>query len=157
MKDNFLVIHDLVREELYKEALSLLYNERTNRIYEEYKYDENHAWYLIGDIYYKLERFQNAVNAFKKSIMNKADDISAMLALGNSYMELGLPDKAEYILRSALKLSSDNEELTYNLGNSLFDQRKYKEAINMYKKISRDDIELFEFAQKNIKKARGQL
>lgn len=147
--DEFNKVHELINDGLHDEALNLLYNKSLQHLNEDYLSDENHAWYLIGNIYYKKKKYKKSVVAFKKSILSRSDDVEAMWALGNCYMDLELPEKAETILCDALKIS-DKQEIIYNYANSLFDQEKYNEAVKIYNKISKENNEIYELAQKNI-------
>lgn len=148
-KDNFEEIYDLTREGLYDDGLKMLIEKSTGHLNKDYLSDENHAWYLVGDIYYKKNEYEKAIDAFKKSLRSRSDDIEAMWALSNCYMDLTMPRKSEDIIRKALKISN-KQELIYNLANSLFDQERYDEALKYYNKVTQDNDELYDLAQKNI-------
>lgn len=132
--DKFNRVYDLVNNALYDDSLKILLSGASQHLNGDFKFDENHAWYLIGDIYCKKLEYEKAINAFKKSLLARNDDIEAMWALGNCYMELKLPKKAEKILECSLQISK-KQEIIYNYANSLFDQQKYNRALKYYKKL----------------------
>ena len=119
-------------------------------------YDKNHSWYIVGDIFFKLGKYDQAVSAFKKALELWPEDKDAILALSNSFSENGQPEKAEKVLKNGLKIYKNDEAFIYNLANALFDQSKYKKAINYYKVI-KDDDELRGLSKKNIKAANSNL
>lgn len=149
-------LHILLREGEYDQVVLLLLGSGKN-INSPYDQDKNHAWYLLGDVYYLQEKYEDAVSAFKHSIGDRQDDVEAMLALANCYSEMELPDKAEKALREAMKYSPSDSSVIYNLANSLFDQGEYKKAIEIYEKIPSRDQEISELAQKNISHAKKLL
>ena len=81
-----------------------------------------------------------------------------MWAIGDCNSELEKPDIAEQFYRKALTIcqESEREEIIYNLGNSLFDQMKYKEAIELYKTISKQSV-IYKKAKKNINVAQRKI
>lgn len=129
-------------------------DDKKNRIKSPYDSDLNHAWYIVGDIYFENGNYESAIHAFKQALTAWPMDKDAMLALANSYSEIVMPDKAEKVLRDALKLDPKNPLLLYNLANSLFDQGNYQDSIILYEKIEKKDDEVYELAQKNIKRAK---
>lgn len=153
MKYIFEKAHQLSREERYQDMIDTLLSENGATIKSPYDVDLNHAWYLIGDAYYKQGKFQFAISAFKKAMEAWPDDKEAILALSNSYSESNLPEKSEQVLRDGLKKWPNNEQYIYNLANSLFDQKKYQEAISLYKKIN-NKSDLAMLAKRNIKSAK---
>lgn len=65
---DFQEIYILTKEKKYQDALELLYDEKTERINEKYRSDENHAWYLIADLFYKAGNIKEAKAAFIMAI-----------------------------------------------------------------------------------------
>jgi tetratricopeptide (TPR) repeat protein len=96
-----------------------------------------HAAYIKGDALCKKGRFKEASQFFRIAIEECPEDYQAMWALGNCYTELKKPRKAEDAFRSALTEcdNADRMALIYNLANSLFDQKKFAEAIALYSEI----------------------
>lgn len=152
MKDPFIEIHRLLKEKQYSEILHTILRS-DNELREPYDQDENHAWYIIGDIFYKQENYKDAIHSFKKAIESRKDDVEAYLALGNCYSAENDFSKSAYYCNEGLKFSPHNSSLHYNLGNALFDLKDYEKAISAYQKVNIEDVEIYELAQKNIKRA----
>ncbi|NEV65275.1 tetratricopeptide repeat protein [Thiorhodococcus minor] len=139
-----------------KEAKKLLLNHKTGCIADCYSGDLNHAWYVLGDICYKLRDFDCAVHSFRKALSEEPNDVHAMWGLGNSYSELSQPKKAAKWFGKALEIEPLNPSITYNYANCLFDLREYKVAIDLYRSIPPGASE-FTLARKNMRKARKLL
>ena len=149
MKDCFEKVHELLRAKHYETALNLILNSTANKIKAPYHEDLNHAWFLIGSIYTDKGNYEDAISAFKKSLEDWPEDDQAMSALAYCYMETGNPFQAQKQLEMAIQ-RKQKEEYYYNLANSFFDQCKFERAIELYKKISRDEPSIYQLAQKNI-------
>ena len=156
MADPFDEIHRLSRKAQYDQALGLLLDSAGRKIRAPYDDDLNHAWYVVGDLYYKKQDFQAAAQAFDKSVAARSDDSEALMALADCYSELQMPGMAERYLRIALKYG-ETIALTYNLGNALFDQERFDEALLEYEKIPRSAGDLYDLAQRNIAAARQRI
>ncbi len=162
MRDIFENVHTLLRERKLKRALNLMLNKNTNRIIAPYTEDINHAWFLIGDVYFKLGRMDEALAAFKKAYRHWKEDIDAMMLIGNCYDELGNPKTAKYYYIKAIstigrKRHKRLDGLTYNLGNAYFDMGKYELAITQYKKVRKSNKEVYQLAQKTINLSQKRL
>ncbi len=157
MKGCFDHIHEMLNNKNYGQVLGILLNPELTKIEEPYRSDLNHAWYIVGDIFYRLEKYEQAISAFKKSLDDRPDDVEAIMALANSYSEANMPEKAEEILRKGKEIDPDNSAITYNLANSLFDQGEYCRAIDFYRAINMSDGEIYGLAQKNIKRVKKLL
>ena len=99
--------------------------------------DLNHAAYLRGDKLFKKGKFVDAAASFEIAIEEWPEDWQAMWALGNCITEMKKHRKAEQQFRKAIELA-DSEvlpNLHFNLGNALFDQGKYGEAIQHYRLV----------------------
>lgn len=156
MKNIFEKVHQLSREGKCNDMIDILLSGNGTTIKSPYDKDLNHAWYLVGDAYYRQGKFQFAISAFKRAIEDYPEDKEAILALANSYSESNLPEKAEIALRDGLRKWPNNEQYIYNLANALFDQKKYQEAISLYKSLT-DQSELAVLAKRNIKSAKFML
>ena len=152
MLDKFNEIHDLLATQEYDRALRLLYDQSSNRVKKEYRSDENHAWYIVGDIFFKLGKFDLAVNAFTKALSARPEDVDASMALANCYSELELFSKAEDALLHALKVRPNDSALRYNIANAYFDQGKLEQASTLYSGLDESCGEdVFVLAQKNLR------
>lgn len=115
----------------------------------------NHNAYKIGCDYYNKGRYKNALKAFTESLEYWPEDPEAWLALGNCYDKLNSPVKAEECFRKSLIFAPFNNrnDALFNLGNSLFDQEKFVEAIEYYAKVSAQSS-VYSAAQLNMERAR---
>ena len=153
MKDIYSPIYNLVEKELYLDALKALLSDGLEKINPPFDQDLNHAWYLVGDIFYQLRRYVDSIIAFKKALDEWDADVDAILALSNAYSSNREPRNAEDVLRRGLEIDPDNEKFRYNLGNSLFDQKRFDEAIEYYRGIKLNNM-LAKMARSNIRKSK---
>jgi tetratricopeptide (TPR) repeat protein len=100
-------------------------------------HDRNHAAYVKGDKLYKLGKFADAAAQFKIALEAWSDDWQALWALGNCFTALKKPRKAEVQFITAIELAPAEKlpDLHFNLGNALFDQGKYANAILFYRQV----------------------
>lgn len=154
-------ITQLLKTSNCSEVLILLLNDSGNRIIPPYNSDLNHAWYLVGCAFYKQERYSNALKAFKNSYRHWTEDVDAIRAIGNCYSELRNPKTAKYYFIKAISIGGNYYKgadiLTYNLGNTYFDMKKYLQAITEYKKVRKSDLKTYRLAQKNIIHAKDRM
>jgi len=154
--DPFEEIYRLAGDGAFDAALGKLLDEAGARLVPPFDEDVNHAWYVVGDLYFKKGDFTAAARAFDRSVADRPDDHQALVALANCYSEIGSPSLTEKYLRLALKYKND-VSLVFNLGNALFDQGKYREAIELYKIIPVDSGDIFKFSQANIRRAEEKI
>jgi tetratricopeptide (TPR) repeat protein len=150
MPDQFDALHKLLKKDR-SAALEQLLDPASCSIREPYVEDLNHAWYVVGDIYFKQDDFTPALESFLKSLDDRPDDVEAMMAIANCASELGDPALSEKYLRAALK-QSESAALFYNLGNVLFDQGKFGEALCYFKRVAVSDSEIYAMAQRNLER-----
>lgn len=103
--------------------------------------DLNQVAYARGDRHFKGGRFREAAREFAIALAEWPEDWMAMHALSNSYSEMKKPRKAEKWLRQAIDLAPATEQaaLLYCLGNALFDQQRYADAIEIWRQVPRGD------------------
>ena len=98
----------------------------------------------LGEQYFKLGRFGDAVAELQKAQNNPNRRIAAMGLLARAFFERGMNDMAAKKLQEALKekLVFDDEakELTYHLGIVLEKMNRPQEAIEQFKLIYEQDI-----------------
>ena len=101
--------------------------------------DLNHALYEKGCAFYKDGDYRNAISAFKESLEYWPEDGEAWLALGNCYDASKKPKRAEKCFRRALVFETEKirDTALFNLGNSLYDQCLFEDAIKCYDKVSK--------------------
>lgn len=157
MVDIFSQIYKLKEEGKYRLALSKLVDNKTGRVKSPYTEDKNHAWYTIGDIFFKSRKYYEAIRAFQKAHKYWTDDVEALWAIANCYSELGKPWLAKYYLIKAIAINGKKDELRYNLGNALFDMEEYEDAVREYKKVGKNNKKLCMLAASNIEKAKRKI
>ena len=90
------------------------------------------GWYGLGRILFTLQRFQDAVDAFQRSLNLLPDNMKAANNLGLAYEGLNRTDDAIRAYRQALALDahspSPNEQPLLNLGIVLIHQGNLPEA-----------------------------
>lgn len=156
VKDPFVRVHSLMKQGRLSTALRMLLNSETNMINDAFRLDKNHAWYCVGDIFFRQKNFEAAKNAFKRSVDYRPDDEDALEAVGNCYDELKRPKLAERYFRRALDVSthtikaSERAAITFNLANALFDQGRLDEAIELYKQLTTGHVSIRKSAKKNL-------
>lgn len=77
-------------------------------------------------------------------------DYQAWMALGNCYDRIKKPHRAEKCFRAALDNAPENdrEGIIFNLGNSIYEQGRYAESIELFQMIS-PGTDLWVKAQRN--------
>jgi tetratricopeptide (TPR) repeat protein len=120
--------------------------------------DFNHISYVRGDREFKERRYADAAKYFMAALDDWPEDWMAMHALANCYSEMKKPRKTERWFRLAIDIAppENRVKLTYNLGNALFDQQRYEEAIQIYRNVPRGH-ELWRLAAINIAASEKQL
>ena len=110
----------------------------------------NHEAYLEGCRLFKVGKYKKAISAFEEAVSYWPKDAQAWMALGNCYDELKRPTDAEKCLKRALAYCGNKHRaaIRFNLGNSVFDQERYNEAIAHYDQVPKA-TDIFAKAQKN--------
>jgi tetratricopeptide (TPR) repeat protein len=115
---------------------SRLIDPKTGRLKRSYAWNANHAWYCVGNADFSRENYEKATAAYRKSCNADPQGAQSLWALGNCYDAMKRPKLAERFFRKALQLdgvkNKDKAALWVNLGNSLFDQKRFQEAAAAY-------------------------
>jgi Tfp pilus assembly protein PilF len=95
---------------------------------------------------------------FRKALKAWPRDSDTAWAIADCYSELLKPKLAEKFYRLALGTCAVKKRalLLYNIGNALFDQKKYKDALTQYERISKQN-RVYKQARKNIKLAKSKI
>lgn len=149
-------LHKLLRAKKYPKALRLVLRPKRGTIKPPFRRDLNHAWFLVGEIHYRMGALRKSTAAFQKALEHWPQDQEALLALADCRSELGQAAEAERLLRGGLEQWSGDAQLTFNLGNALFDQGQYEASIQEYQK-TRGDREIWPLAKRNIRSAKFQI
>ncbi len=155
--DVFESVHETINKGQLEIALREVLDMDLAKIRKPYTSDLNHAWYVVGNIYFELSDYSQSLRAFRSAF--KSDQQTAH-AIGNCYTELGRYKMAERFFKKALSGNESNLELIYNLGNSFLDQDKFVEAMNKYIKVINSknaDENLMIMAKENLAIAKKAL
>jgi len=157
-EDRFNSVYQLIRSKRYSQALRKLLSERAGKLAEGFAEEPNHAWYVVGDLYFKKKELRIATSAFRRSIAADGSDAQAYLALGNCYLGLGEHRKALKAYSQGLDADPRDAKLRYNLGNAYFDLGKYGQAATLYRSVNRSrDETVRQRAAFNLKLALSKL
>lgn len=95
------------------------------------------GWVRKGNRQYEKSNFEQSVESYEKALQYDPTSFEAKYDLASALYKSGRYDKAEGTLKSLLSDSTRTElergELAYNLGNTQFAQKKYKEALSSYR------------------------
>jgi len=120
--------------------------------------DRNNEAYSKGCDYYAKQEYGQAKLSFEQAVEFWSEDARSWFALGNCHDAMNQPSRAEVCYLMSLKYSPEEAQpnVYFNLGNSLFDQAKYQQAVDCYEKID-DHNKAYTAAQKNLKLAKQRL
>lgn len=91
-----------------------------------------------GMSFYKLEKYDNAIENFKKAIELNPNDPLPYRMLGLCYYRVENLDEAVKYLSISLTLEKEDNPITLSIiGNIYFKQNKYNNAILVYEKLSK--------------------
>lgn len=143
----FEVVHGLMRHGQYQNALHLLYDVKAGQLRQRFRFNPNHSWYLVGDIFSKQKQFRLAALAFRKTAFMRADDDQALFALGCMLSQTRQHELAIAAYQRSLAIQP-NERAIYNLANAFFDTQQYEKALALYAQIQ-GDADLARMANRN--------
>ena len=95
-------------------------------------------WYL-GQTYFKLHNYLEAIKHTKMCIELKSKDALNLNFLGQVYLEINNYEEAKNLFKEVLELEEDNTTANYNLAKINFDQGKIKEGEKIYKDLIKRD------------------
>ena len=75
---DFRNIHRMSRAGMWRDVIANVYDHETSGIKAKYADDSNHAWYVIGNSYYRLREFDLAAQAFQNAYEARSDDAEAL-------------------------------------------------------------------------------
>ena len=116
----------------------------------------NHQAYKSGCALFRGGNYSKAKVAFEQALSYWPKDSQAWLALGNCHDQLSKPKVAEECFRRALQYCSgkDRDGICFNLANSLLDQERFEDAMELYEVIP-PQSNLYVKAQRNLSLARS--
>jgi tetratricopeptide (TPR) repeat protein len=115
----------------------------------------NHEAYKRGCSRFRDGSFHKAKLAFEEALGYWPKDSQAWMALGNCEDEFNHAKAAERCYQRALLYCEDKNRsaIRFNLANSLLDQERHREAIELYEQIP-EESEVYAPAQRNLSIAR---
>ncbi|OGL43713.1 MAG: hypothetical protein A2161_13400 [Candidatus Schekmanbacteria bacterium RBG_13_48_7] len=93
------------------------------------------AYQIVGDAYFKLTRFDEALKAYETSLKFEPDTM-VFNNIGAVYQKKLEYEKAIAAFKQAIQLNPLNQEAFINLGDTLTATAQYSEAEQYYKKAS---------------------
>ena len=130
---SFNKIKALMIEGRYREAIgelnSIIQNDSSNTT----------ALYYLGLNYEAVSDFYKAASMLKKAVWYKPDDTRLLYSLGDNYFSAGLIIQADTVLSKAFLLDSTSSQIQILLGKVLMNEKKWKEASSIYKKLIDSD------------------
>jgi Flp pilus assembly protein TadD len=94
------------------------------------------AWSGLGFAYAMLDRYKEAIEAYRESLRLKPDAYT-WLNLGVTYLKMGRPREAIEATREALRLKPDSAEFWHNLGVAYASLDRHVEAIEAIREALR--------------------
>ncbi|MGB0933820.1 MAG: tetratricopeptide repeat protein [Lishizhenia sp.] len=113
----------------------------------------------VGKELYKNKEYNKAYDKFISAQQNAPEDIVFNYEIGNSAYRNGDFETAEKVFLNEFNTSENKQKksiLAQNLGNAQFQQKKYEDAIESYKKALRLDTKN-EAARYNLAEAKRRL
>jgi arylsulfatase A-like enzyme/Tfp pilus assembly protein PilF len=94
--------------------------------------DITEAYFSLGNIYFRMRKFREAITYFQQALDRKPDDSFSVINIANSYLALHQSGEAEKFLLAYLKKGLEDSQLFFVLGGVLLNQKKYERAVSAY-------------------------
>ena len=95
-------------------------------------WDQANAFYIQGVQATQTNKIDESIALYRKAIAIYADDPDFQINLGVALGDKGNFKEAETTLNHALTLAPQNWTVPYNLGNVLYQEKKYQDAVNAW-------------------------
>ena len=123
-----------IRQENYKTAIDLWKYFIGHAYYENDKKNILTGYSYLGYSYDKLEKYQKAIDAYKKAIEIKPDLHYAYFNMGPAYFKLEKYQKAIDTFKKVIEIKPDFHKAYSGMGMTYRKLKKYQKAIDAYKK-----------------------
>jgi tetratricopeptide (TPR) repeat protein len=90
-----------------------------------------------GNVYYKSENPEEAIQSYKEAIRTNPNDFDAHFGLGGCYSELGYEEQAMKATKEAIRIRPDYAFAHIALGLNYHNLGQYDQAIETYKQAMR--------------------
>jgi len=94
---------------------------------------------LLGGLYYKWQRYQEALAALQEALRLDPDDLAANYLVGDTWVKMQEPEKAVLYLRRALALRPGFLNAEASLARVFAQTGKFEEAVTELKKVAGAD------------------
>jgi arylsulfatase A-like enzyme/Tfp pilus assembly protein PilF len=94
--------------------------------------DITEAYFSLGNIYFRMRKFREAITYFQQALDRKPDDSFSVINIANSYLALRQSGEAEKFLLAYLKKGLEDSQLFFVLGGVFLNQKKYERAVSAY-------------------------
>lgn len=91
--------------------------------------------YLLGKVFKDRNKINDAIYFFKKAQDLRPEYLPIHINLGNSYLELNFLFAAKESFENALKLDKDNPAALYGMGQIVYAEGNYKDAVTFFDKV----------------------
>jgi arylsulfatase A-like enzyme/predicted Zn-dependent protease len=92
------------------------------------------AYFSLGNIYFKQEKYKDAVVWFEKALERKPDDSLSAINIGLSYERMGRFEEGEKFILKFIDQGFADSQLYFLLANMKFIEKKFDEAIPYFEK-----------------------
>ena len=92
------------------------------------------AYFSLGNVLSKARRFDEAIEAFEKSLELKPDDSFTVINIANAYQAQGRPDEAEKFVLDYLARGFEDSQLYFLLGNIKVHAKEPGKAVAYFEK-----------------------
>jgi arylsulfatase A-like enzyme/Tfp pilus assembly protein PilF len=86
------------------------------------------GWFMLGNVYARQNRQEEAIGFFKRALALKPDDEEAVINMAHAYRKLGRDEDALVGFRRFLELDPKNAQVHYEIAQILLDRGKNAEA-----------------------------
>lgn len=92
------------------------------------------AYFALGNVLNKVRRFEEAIEAFRKSLELKPDDSFPVINVANAYQAMGRFDEAEAFVLDHMARGFEDSQLYFLLGNLKVHQGQPDRGISYFEK-----------------------
>ena len=105
--------------------------------------DDSETNYIHGNILKLQNKFKDAILFYEKAIKLNKNYFEAYNNLATSQKKIGLTNDAFHNYKNAIKIKENNLEANYNLGNLLYDEKRFDEAVKYFENVILKLIKIF--------------
>jgi arylsulfatase A-like enzyme/predicted Zn-dependent protease len=122
---------ELGMQEKYEEAITML-----QKILKDDP-EVIDAYFTLGNVYFKWEKFRLALESFKKAFEKRPNDPFTVINIANAHVKLGEINEAGDFIQSALPSLPPDSQVNLILGNIFKLKENYSEAEKYYRECLR--------------------